>query len=95
MLIEVASDRWTWGLGKEETRKIEDHLAAIRILKDAGLNGAGVIGAYHQRRVVPLMVRALPLHRMDLDAPRGGMVLSEDSIAPSEAAQRIKDAMDS
>jgi hypothetical protein len=95
MPIEVASDRWTWGLGKKEMRKIEDHLAAIRILKDAGLNGAGVIVAYHQRSVVPLMARALPLHRMDLDAPHGGMVLSEDPIAPSESAQRIKDAMDS
>lgn len=93
--IEATLERWKWGLGKKELRKIEDHLAAIEILKDAGLNGAGVIGAYHQRRVASLMVRALPLHQMDPHAPLGGTVLFEKPIASTEVAQRIKDTMDS
>ena len=37
-------------------------LEAIVFLKTHGLHGAGVIGGYHARRVVPLMSRVLPLY---------------------------------
>lgn len=93
--IEAASERWKWGLGKKELRKIKDHLAVIMILKDAGLNRASVIRAYHQLRVALLMARALPLHQMDPHAPLGGTVLSKEPITSTEVAERIKDAMDS
>jgi hypothetical protein len=47
--------------------KIANHLLAIRILKEHGLKGAGVIGAYHTRGVAPLMRCALPLSLMAPD----------------------------
>lgn len=75
--------------------RIKPHLEAIRILKDHGVTGAGVIRAYHQRWVVSLMARALLLHRMAPDAPRVGTVHTEALITPSEIAQRISAAMDS
>jgi hypothetical protein len=68
---------------------------AIKILKEHGLNGVSVIGAYHQRRVAPLMVRALPLHWMVPGAPLEGTVLTEAPVAFSEISQCIKDTMDS
>lgn len=43
---------------------VENHLAAIKTLKDCGLMGVGIIGVYHVRGVAPLMRRALPLHLM-------------------------------
>ena len=39
-------------------------LEAIVSLRSRGLRRAGIIGAYHARRVAPLMARALPLFEM-------------------------------
>jgi hypothetical protein len=81
-----------WGVPKREVKRIKDHLAAIQILRENGLNRAGIIGAYHQRRVVPLMACTLPLHQMVPGVPSEGTVLTEDPIAFSEITQCIKDA---
>jgi hypothetical protein len=56
------------GSPNKEKRKLVDHLKAIRLLKDRGLHGTGVIRAYHTRRVVPLMARALSLYEMTPNA---------------------------
>ena len=58
------------------------------------MKGSGIIGAYHVRRVVPLMRRTLPLHMMAPGASLYGMVLAEGALSPSEVAQRIKEAME-
>ena len=58
------------------------------------MKGSGIIGAYHARRVAPLMRRGLPLHMM---APRASLdrtALAEGALFPSEVAQRIKEAME-
>jgi hypothetical protein len=94
-MIKVASEQWVWGVPKREVKRIKDHLTAIQILRENGLNGAGIISAYHQRWVAPLMARALPLHEMVPGAPSEGTMLIEDPVAFSEIAQRIKDAIDS
>jgi hypothetical protein len=92
-VIEVASERWAWGVPKREAKRIKDHVEAIKILKECGLNGASIIRAYHQRRVALLMARMLPLHRMVPGASLEGTVLTEAPIAFSEIAQHIKDMM--
>ena len=58
------------------------------------MNGLGIIGAYHARRVALLMARALPLHQMVPRASLEGTVLVDEALPPSEVAQRIKEAMD-
>ena len=55
---------WSWGPLEKEKKRLCDLLDAIALLKNHGLRGAGVIGAYHVRRVAPLMARALPLYGM-------------------------------
>jgi hypothetical protein len=57
-------DSWRKCGVPEKDKKILDHLAAIRFLKEKGLKGFGIIGAYHARRVAPLMRHALPLYTM-------------------------------
>lgn len=94
-VVGAASERWMWGILGKDMKRIKDHLAPIKILKDKGLDGVGMIGAYHQRRVAPLMARALPLHRMTPGAPSKGTVLTGAPITFSKIAQCIKDAMDS
>ena len=58
------------------------------------MKGSRIIGAYHARRVAPLMARVLPLHQMVPGASFEGTVLVDEALPPSEVAQRIKKAME-
>ena len=79
---------------EKDKKKIRDHITAINILKENGPRGSGVIGAYHARRVVPLMTRVLPLYAMAPEASFDGTTLVEGTLPNSEIAQRIKEAME-
>jgi len=52
------------------------------------VKGSGIIGAYHARKVAPLMARTLPLHQMVPGALFEGTVLVDEVLPPSEVAQR-------
>ena len=62
--------------------------------KGPGVKGSGIIGAYHARRVAPLMARALPLQQMVPGVSFEGTVLVDEALPPSEVAQCIKEAME-
>jgi hypothetical protein len=59
-----------------EKRRLGDLHKAIALLKLHSLHAIGVIGAYHARRVAPLMACVLPLYQMMLEASLERMVLS-------------------
>ena len=79
------------GEGQEED---PDHIIAIHILKENSLKGSGIIGAYHARRVTPLMTRALPLYAMALEASFDRTALAEGTLPNSEIPQHIKEVME-
>jgi len=83
-----------WGVPEKDKKKIRDHITSIHILKESGQKGSGVIGAYHARRVAPLMRRAVPLYVMALGASFDGTTLAEEALSPSKVTQRIKEAME-
>ena len=58
------------------------------------MKGSGIIGAYHARRVAPLMACRLPLYQMVPEASFEGTALTDEALPPSEVAQRIKEAME-
>ena len=58
------------------------------------MKGSRIIGAYHARRVVPLMARALPLYQMVPEASFEGTVLVDEALPYSEVAQCIKEVME-
>ena len=58
------------------------------------MKGSGIIGAYHMRRVAPLMTCALPLHMMVPEVSLDGTALAEGALSPSEVAQHIKEVME-
>ena len=93
-LINEAPESWQWGCPTSEKKHLANLLAAIHALKARGVKGSGIIGAYHARRVVPLMARALPLYRMVPGESFEGTVLADEAFAPSEVAQRIREAME-
>jgi hypothetical protein len=65
-------------------KRIGDHLTAIAHLKQHSLHEANVIGAYHMRRVAPLMARAPPLFEMVLGTPLEGTVLAYEPLYDTE-----------
>ena len=93
-LIKEVPGSWKWDIPVKEKKNINDLVAAIQTLKDRGVKGSGIIGAYHARRVAPLMARALPLHQMVLGASLEGTVLVDEALPPSEVVQHIKEAME-
>jgi hypothetical protein len=58
-LIEEAPNKWRYKLIVEEQQRLGDLLRAIETLKGTDFHEVGVIGAYHIRRLAPLMARKL------------------------------------
>ena len=46
-IVEEIPEPWKWGVPDKDTKKIQDHLAAVRILKERGMKGSGIISPYH------------------------------------------------
>ena len=82
------------GVLEKDKKKIRDHIAAIHILKKNALKGSGIIGAYHGRRVAPLMTRTLPLYAMVPEASFDRTTLAEGMLPNSEITQHIKEVME-
>ena len=74
------------GVPDKDKKKIQDHLTALQILKERGMKGSGIMGAYHTRRVAPLMSRALPLYLMAPKASLDGTALVDEALSPSKVA---------
>ena len=82
-LIEEVPESWRkWGVSDKDKKKIQDHLAAIRILKERGVKGSRIISAYHTRRVAPLMSHALPLYLMAPGVSLEGTALVDETLPP-------------
>ena len=75
-IIEEVPPTWPWGPPIKEKKRMRDILEAIASLRSHDLHGASVIGAYHVRRVAPLMARALLLFGMMPVVKLGGTVLA-------------------
>ena len=71
-----------WGVLDKDKKRIKDHLTALQILNERGLKGSGIIGAYHTRRVAPLISRTLPLYLMAPGASLEGTTLVDEALPP-------------
>ena len=79
-IIEELPGLWKWGVPVKEKKNIQVLLAALQILKERGVKGSGIIGAYHTWRVAPLMSRALPLYLMVPGVSPEGTALSDEAL---------------
>ena len=79
-IIEEVPGSWKWGVLDKDKRKIKDHLAALQILKERGVKGLGIIGAYHTWRVAPLISHVLPLYLMAPGASLEGKALVDEAL---------------
>ena len=71
---------WGWGVPGKGKKLLNGLLASLQTLKQRGVKGVGIIGAYHVRRVAPLIARALPLYQMVLEVSFEGMVLIDEAL---------------
>ena len=85
-LIEEAPSTWSWGPPVKEKKSMYDILEAIASLRNRDHHGASVIGAYHARRVEPLMARTLPLLGMMPVVELDRTVLAQGPLRNSEIA---------
>jgi len=94
-LIEETPEVWRYGPIANEQKWLGNLLKAITTLKGHGLRGTGIIGAYHVRRLAPLMAHTLPMYKMMLDStPEGMVMVAGEALSIGEMAQRIKEAME-
>jgi hypothetical protein len=89
---------WAFGVSDFVWRKKVDHyLDALWTLTLAGLNAAAVGTQFHQRRVIPLMERTLPIFEMlegaDPKVLEHSWLVAEP-FPPAYAAQRARRAVD-
>lgn len=94
-VIKVRPHQWPYGPPKKEQKRFEALHSALHRLVANGLTGAGVIGAYHKRRVAPLMARALRLDQMTPGADLAGTVLASEVPRDSEVRQRLRKTLES
>ena len=89
-IIEEVPGSWNWGVLDKDKKRIKDHLAALQILKERGMKGSGIIGAYHTWRVPPLVSRALPLYLMVPGASLEGTTLVDEALPPPKWHSRSR-----
>jgi hypothetical protein len=64
--------KWRWGAPGSEQRKLQPLLDTLKRLRDDSLTATGVVAAFHQWRVLPLMAWLLHLDQMEEGAPLEG-----------------------
>ena len=72
---------------------------AIATLRERRVTGVGIYGAFHKRRVAPVMARPISLwemtaEKMNEPAVRTATVLAEGSPSDFEVTQRIVEALE-
>ena len=94
-LIEEAPDLWRYGTIEKEQKRLGDLLKAIATPKGHGLRGTDVIGAYHVRKLVPLMARTLPMWKMTpYSTPEATVMVADEALNVGEMTQYIKESME-
>ena len=70
--------------------KLKVYTNALGHLAGKGLTAAAVIANFHRQRVLPLMERKLPLHKLTPEAPYEGSRMMEELLSHEIAAQRAR-----
>ena len=93
-LIKEAPLTWPWGTPIKEKKRMRDILKAVTSLSSHNLCEASVIGAYHTRRVAPLMARGLLLFGMMPVVELSGTMLAQGPLHNNKITQHVKEVTD-
>jgi hypothetical protein len=89
-VVLEAEERWRWGLPRELQTHLKPLLDALRRLWDHGLTAAGVVAAFHQRRVLSLTDRRLRLDEMTPEASVESSRMASIAFPTDELLRRVK-----
>jgi hypothetical protein len=70
--------------------QLKSLLEALRKLRDRGLTAAGVVVAFHRRRVLTLANHRLHLDEMTLEASVESSRMASDALSTNELLRRVK-----
>lgn len=87
-VIDREPTRWDCGANDDKSG-IRSLVQAIRLLRSGGVNGFGVVAAFHRRRVPPLARLTLLLREMTPDALTAGSTTSMEALGDDEVLQRV------
>lgn len=93
--FDTALVHWGYGPIAAEKKKISTLLQAGKRLINRGVIGAGVIAAFHGRRVLPLMRRVRRLDEMVPGASLEGTVLVAGELNCEDIKKRVRLALGS
>jgi hypothetical protein len=90
---KAAPEKWMYDPLQPEMKRIQSLLQVVRCLVNAGVTGAGVIAAYHERRVLPLMHQERHLFDMVPGVSLEGTVLVAAPLDRTEVKKRVKSTL--
>jgi hypothetical protein len=88
-VVTAACSNWRWGATREKQEKLQPLLEALQRLRDGGLTAAGVVAAFHRRRVLPLAEQRLPLSEMKPGIDLEGSQMSSASLSTDDLRRRV------
>lgn len=66
-VIGEPTQHWKWGASKEVRKSMDEAVTAIKHIRELNVNGAVVVGSYHQQWYAPLMARSCPMYMTMLE----------------------------
>jgi hypothetical protein len=94
---KVVTDRpefWRWGVQSADQPRLQALLDALQELRGHGLTAAGVVAAFHRRRVLPLMARRLQLDEMTPETNIEGSRMSSEILSADTILKRVRDTVE-
>jgi hypothetical protein len=88
--VVLEAEKWRWGLSREVQNHLKSLLEALRKLRDRALTAAGVVAAFHRRRVLPLANRRLRLDEMTPEAFVESSRMASAALSTDELLRRVK-----
>jgi hypothetical protein len=85
-----AEEKWKWGLPRDLQTHLKPLLEALRKLRDYGLTAAGVVAAFHRRRVLPLVDCRLCLDEMTTEASVESSRMASAALSTDKLLQWVK-----
>ena len=78
-----------WCVAPERQAKLEVYTDALHHLAGKGLTATAIVANLHRQRVLPLMERKLPIHKLTPEAPSEGSRMMEELLSHEVTTQRV------
>ena len=92
--MEDCSEKWGYGVPKDDHPKLQPLLEGLERLRGRCLTAAVVVAAFHHQRVLPQMARRWRLFEMRPDEPIEGIRMSAVPLSDEEILRRAREMVE-